>query len=91
MRQQGETRAAEWFEQHWCGPTKGRWLLAHGGLGMTGNNQGVESIWRWDRFAISHGLQVWYVIHDLIFENISDLDLRGSNYSTASQTWAPVS
>ena len=58
MRQQGETCAAEWFEQHWCVPTKGRWLLAHGGIGITGNNQGVESTWRWDRFSFSHGLQV---------------------------------
>ena len=56
-RPQGD-RAAEWFEQHWCSPNKGHWLLAHGGIGVTGNNQGVESIWRWDRFAISHGLQV---------------------------------
>jgi hypothetical protein len=53
-----EQRAANWFEEWWCGPTKGRWCLGHGGIGLTGNNQGLESSWRWDREAISHGRQV---------------------------------
>ena len=85
----GETRATERFEQHWCGPTKGHWLLAHGGIGMTGNIQGVELTWRWDRFAISHRLQVcnpWLNFRKYLWSR-----LRGSNYLTASQTWAPVS
>ena len=30
-----------------------RWLLAHGCIAITGNNQGLESMWRWDRMAIT--------------------------------------
>jgi hypothetical protein len=53
-----EDRAAEWFAEWWCGPVKGLWLLGHGGVAMSGNNQGVESNHWWDREAISHGRQV---------------------------------
>ena len=48
-----------WFERYWCCPIKGRWLLANGGIAITGNNQGLESTWRWDCMAISQGYQVW--------------------------------
>ena len=58
LRSVRETRAADWFERHWCGPIKGRWLLANGGIAITGNNQGLESTWRWDRMANSQGYQV---------------------------------
>ena len=58
LRSVNEVRAAEWFHAWWCGPVKGRWLLGHGGVGLTGNNQGLESKWRWDRQGISHGKQV---------------------------------
>jgi len=58
LRSVNEVRAAEWFETYWCGPVRGRWLLGHGGIAMSGNNQGLESLWRWDRQAISHGKQV---------------------------------
>ena len=58
LRGVDEGRAADWFNEWWCGPVKGRWLLAHGGIAMSGNNQGLESKWRWDRCAISHGKQV---------------------------------
>ena len=58
LRLVNENRAADWFEQWWCGPVKGRWLASHGGVVMSGNNQGIESTWRWDRQAISHGKQV---------------------------------
>ena len=58
LRSVREGRAAEWFAEWWCGPVKGRWLLGHGGVAMSGNNQGVESNHRWDREAISHGRQV---------------------------------
>ena len=53
-----ETRAADWFERYWCCPIKGRWLLANGGIAITGNNQGLESTWRWDRMANSQRYQV---------------------------------
>ena len=58
LRSVREGRAAEWFQTWWCGPVKGRWLLGHGGVAMSGNNQGLESKWRWDSEAISHGRQV---------------------------------
>ena len=58
MRSVHEERAADWFQQHWCGPIKGRWLLANGGIGVTANNQGLESTWRWDRTSNSHCYQV---------------------------------
>ena len=58
LKSVGEERAAEWFEQYWTGPEKGRWMLANGGIGCIGNNQGMESTWRWDRMAISGGRQV---------------------------------
>ena len=61
LRSVNETRTADWFERYWCGPIKGRWLLANGGIAITGNNQGLESTWRWDRMAISQGYQVWGV------------------------------
>ena len=53
-----ERRAADWFARYWCGQIKGRWLMANGGIAITGNNQGLESTWRWDRMAISQGYQV---------------------------------
>jgi hypothetical protein len=58
LRSVREGRATEWFETWWCGPVKGRWLLGHGGVAMSGNNQGLESKWLWDSKAISHGRQV---------------------------------
>ena len=58
LRSRGETGAAEWFERYWCGDVTGRWLLGHGGIGMSANNQGLESKWHWDRMAISRGYQV---------------------------------
>ena len=58
MRSVHENRAAEWFQQHWCGPIKGRWLLANGGIAITANNQPMESTWRWDRVFNSQGYQV---------------------------------
>ena len=58
LRSVEETRAADWFERYWCAPIKGRWLLANGGIAITGNNQGLESTWRWDRMANSQGYQV---------------------------------
>ena len=38
LRSVGETRAADWFSEWWCGPVKGRWLLGHGGSCITPNN-----------------------------------------------------
>jgi hypothetical protein len=35
LRSVNEVRAAEWFQTWWCGPVKGRWLLGHGGVGLT--------------------------------------------------------
>ena len=32
MRSVNEMCAADWFDRYWCGPFKGRWLLAHGGI-----------------------------------------------------------
>ena len=54
LRSIEETRAADWFERYWCGPIKGRWLLANVGITITGNNQGLESTWRWDRMAMEN-------------------------------------
>ena len=51
LRSVEETRAADWFERYWCGPIKGRWLLANGGIAITANNQGLESTWHWDRIS----------------------------------------
>ena len=58
LREKGETRAAEWFEQYWTGQEKGRYLLGCGGVGLVSNNQSLESQWRWDRVAISNSAQV---------------------------------
>ena len=32
LRESGEARAADWFQEWWCGPVKGQWLLGHGGM-----------------------------------------------------------
>ena len=61
LRSVNETRTADWFERYWCGPIKGRWLLANGGIAITGNNQDLESTWRWDHMANSQRYQVWGV------------------------------
>ena len=53
----GEDRAADWMRDYWCG-ARGRWLIGNGGIGCIGNNQGLESRWRWDRQAICGGRQV---------------------------------
>ena len=53
-----ETRAADWFERYWCGPIKGCWLLANGCIAITGNDQGLESTWRWDCMCNSQRYQV---------------------------------
>ena len=58
LREKGETRAAEWFEQYWTGQEKGRYLLGCCGVGLVSNNQSLESRWRWDRVAISNSAQV---------------------------------
>lgn len=65
LREKGEDDAANWFQEWWVGPEKGRWTLGHGGIAMSGNNQGLESTWRWDRESISRSLQV------NVFENMS--------------------
>jgi hypothetical protein len=41
-------------------------LLADSRIGMTPNNQGIESTWRWDRESISRGRQV---IHEIYWKN----------------------
>jgi hypothetical protein len=61
-----ETRARDWFGTYWCGEPAGRWLLADSRIGMTPNNQGIESTWRWDRESISRGRQV---IHEIYWKN----------------------
>ena len=58
LRSVGEIAAADWFAEWWSGPVKGRWCLGHGGVAMSGNNQGLEASWRWDSHAICHGRQV---------------------------------
>ena len=48
-----ETRAPDWFERYWCGPIKGRWLLANGGIAIMAslatikawNQRGVGIAW----------------------------------------------
>ena len=60
LRSRDEEAAADWFERYWSGSRKGRWMLANGGIGMIGNQQGLESWFRWDREAISRGRQVHY-------------------------------
>jgi hypothetical protein len=42
LRSVREGSATDWLAEWWCGPVKGRWLLGHGGVAMSGNNQGVE-------------------------------------------------
>ena len=58
LRSVQEAAAADWFHRFWCGEVTCRWLTAHGGIGTSPNNQGLESNWRWDRTAICCGYQV---------------------------------
>ena len=80
LRSVGETRAADWFSEWWCGPVKGRWLLGHGGICITPNNSGMESTWRWDRHGISRGREVRYPAwrkRDPTWRNSDDLISAG--------------
>jgi len=58
LRSKEEMQAADWWERYWTGPVHGRWLLGHGGVGLSSNNQGLESTWRWDRDSGSAGREV---------------------------------
>ena len=58
IREKVDDNAANWFEQNWTGPVKGRWLLGSGGVGLLTNNQSLEVGWRWDRHAIAQATQV---------------------------------
>jgi hypothetical protein len=47
LREEGETAAADWFQQYWTGPRNGRWMLANTSYGNVTNNNCLESWWRW--------------------------------------------
>ncbi len=44
LRENGEPRAADWFERYWTGD-RGNFMKAHGGVGGTNNNCGIEGRW----------------------------------------------
>ena len=58
LRDNVDDQCAHWFETHWTGLVKGRYLLGSGGVGLVSSNQSLEATWRWDRHACSLGSQV---------------------------------
>ena len=46
LREEGETTAADWFQQNWTGPRNGRWMLANTSYGNVTNNNCLESWWK---------------------------------------------
>ena len=77
LRANVDDRCADWFETHWTGLVKRRYLLCSCGVCLVSNNQSLESCWRWDRRACTSGSQaispIFYIAHlifyvpDLIF------------------------
>ena len=58
LRANVDDLCADWFETHWTGPVKGRYLLGSSGVGLVSNNQSLISCWRWDSHACTSGSQV---------------------------------
>ena len=70
LRSNVDDQCADWFETHWTGPVKGRYLLGSSDVGLVSNNQSLESCWRWDLHACTSGSQaihpIFYILY-LIF------------------------
>ena len=52
-----DDQCAHWFETHWTGLAKGRYLLGSGRVGLVSNNQSLEAGWRWDSHTCTSGSQ----------------------------------